>query len=152
MHIHLDIEPISQGVLSTVPVLNSSSLFVSSIIATLPYFFLLSFHMYSNIMLNSSEISYDMSLICTNIPNCSWTMQRLCFLKSIKLIKMKVVFLVFCVNGKYKLLRKLTTCEYVCSGLLITVKHNKEKDQKKWNTLVITGKKKIQQELPEKSF
>lgn len=24
--------------------------------------------MYSNIMLNSSEISYDMSLICTNIP------------------------------------------------------------------------------------
>lgn len=80
-------------------------------------FFLLSFHMFSNIMLNSSEISYDMSLICTNIPNCSWTMQRLCFLKSIKLIKMKVVFLVFCVNGKYQLLRKLTTCKYVCSGL-----------------------------------
>lgn len=52
------------------------------IIVTLLYFFLFSFYMYFNIMLNLLEILYDMFLICINILKL--------FLNNVKILFFKV--------------------------------------------------------------
>lgn len=52
------------------------------IIVSLLYFFLFSFYMYFNIMLNLLEILYDMFLICINILKL--------FLNNVKILFFKV--------------------------------------------------------------